>query len=106
MRTAFPKQTGMLAVAEVVPGGPGASELQSGDILVRVNGNLVSEFVPLESVLDDSVGETVVLDIQRGGRERTIELEVRGPARDHAGRIRRDRRYRHASPVLPAGPAF
>ncbi len=76
VRAAFPKQTGMLVVAQVVPDGPGAKELQSGDILVRVNGSLVSEFLPLESVLDDSVGETVVLDIQRGGRERTIEMTV------------------------------
>ncbi len=77
VRSAFPRQTGMLAVAEVVPGGPGETNLQSGDILTRVNGRLVSEFLPLESVLDESVGETVVLDIQRGGHQRTVELEVR-----------------------------
>ncbi|NNF52478.1 MAG: PDZ domain-containing protein [Gammaproteobacteria bacterium] len=76
-RRAFPRQTGMLAVADVVRGGPAEGELQSGDILVRVNGQLLAEFLPLESVLDDSVGETVVLDIQRGGRARTLELEVR-----------------------------
>lgn len=76
-RSAFPHQTGMLAVAEVIRGGPAEDKLQSGDILVRVNGKLLAEFLPLESVLDESVGETVVLDIQRGGRERTLELEVR-----------------------------
>ncbi len=77
VREAFPAQTGMLAVAEVVRGGPAEDVLQSGDILVRVNGQLVAEFLPLESVLDDSVGEPVILDIQRGGRERTLELDVR-----------------------------
>ncbi len=77
VRATFPRQTGMLAVAQVVRGGPAENVLQSGDILVRINGQLLAEFLPLESILDTSVGETVVVDIQRGGRERTLELAVR-----------------------------
>ncbi len=77
VRATFPRQTGMLAVAQVVRGGPAENVLQSGDILVRINGQLLAEFLPLESILDASVGETVVVDIQRGGRERTLELAVR-----------------------------
>ncbi len=75
-RAAFPDSTGMLVVGEVVPGGPGASVLQSGDILVRINGELVSHFVPLESVLDDSVGHSVEIEIQRGGKAQTHEIRV------------------------------
>src|SRR5216110_3117 len=54
-RKAFPALTGMLVVNEVLPGGPGDGTLQPGDVLVRVNGKLVSEFEPLEQVTDDSV---------------------------------------------------
>ena len=47
-RKAFPALTGMLVVNEVLPGGPADGTLQPGDVLVRVNGKLVSEFEPLE----------------------------------------------------------
>ena len=49
-RKAFPALTGMLVVNEVLPGGPADGTLQPGDVLVRVNGKLVSEFEPLEQV--------------------------------------------------------
>jgi S1-C subfamily serine protease len=57
-RRAFPALTGMLVVNEVLPGGPADGTLQPGDVLVRVNGKLVSEFEPLEQVVDDNVGGT------------------------------------------------
>ena len=41
-RKAFPALTGMLVVNEVLPGGPADGTLQPGDVLVRVNGKLVS----------------------------------------------------------------
>ncbi|MFI4913988.1 MAG: hypothetical protein ACHQAR_02215, partial [Steroidobacterales bacterium] len=46
------------------------------DVLVRVNGQLVTRFEPLESVLDDSVGGTVELQLQRGGKVFTTKLTV------------------------------
>ncbi|NNF66545.1 MAG: PDZ domain-containing protein [Gammaproteobacteria bacterium] len=76
MRQAFPESTGMLVVSEVVPGGPGAEVLQSGDILVRLNGQVLNHFVPLESVLDENVGQTVQLEIERGGNTQTHDIRV------------------------------
>ncbi len=67
-RSTFPDQTGMLIVDQVIPDSPAAGKLEPGDILLRINGELVTEFVPLESVLDDSVGGEVLLDLERGGR--------------------------------------
>jgi S1-C subfamily serine protease len=75
-RKAFPALTGMLVVNEVLPGGPGDGTLQPGDVLVRVNGKLVSEFEPLEQVVDDSVGGTVDLDLERGGKPISAKLKV------------------------------
>ena len=75
-RKAFPALTGMLVVNEVLPGGPGDGTLQPGDVLVRVNGKLVSEFEPLEQVLDDSVGGTVDLELERGGKPLSAKLTV------------------------------
>ena len=75
-RRAFPALTGMLVVNEVLPGGPADGTLQPGDVLVRVNGKLVSEFEPLEQVTDDNVGGTVDLDLERGGKPITAKLSV------------------------------
>src|SRR6188768_3166983 len=75
-RKAFPALTGMLVVNEVLPGGPADGTLQPGDILVRVNGKLVSEFEPLDEVIDNSVGGTIDLDLERGGKPLSAKLNV------------------------------
>lgn len=75
-RSEFPKQTGMLTVAQVIPGSEAANKLAPGDILIRVNGELVTQFVPLASILDANVGETISLEIERGGRRLAHELIV------------------------------
>jgi pro-apoptotic serine protease NMA111 len=75
-RKAFPALTGMLVVSEVLPGGPADGTLQPGDVLVRVNGKLVSEFEPLEQVTDDTVGGTVDLELERGGKPISAKLNV------------------------------
>ena len=74
IREGFPQATGMLVVERVVPGSPVTGLLEPGDVLVRVNGDWVTGFVPLEDVLDSHVGRRVSLQVQRGGR--TLDLEV------------------------------
>jgi S1-C subfamily serine protease len=68
VRMFYPDQTGMLTVEQVIPGSPAAGKLAPGDILLRVNGELVSEFIPLAAVLDEHVGEEVEIEVERGGR--------------------------------------
>ena len=67
-RSLFPEQTGMLTIEQVIPNSPAAGKIQPGDILIRVNEQLITEFVPLAALLDDSVGEEVVIEVERGGR--------------------------------------
>ena len=76
VRRTRPDEVGMLVVEQVVPGGPSSDQLDVGDILVKVDGNLVTRFIPLETVLDDSVGGTVTLQIERGGETLDVSLEV------------------------------
>ncbi|KDO17172.1 hypothetical protein SPRG_17434 [Saprolegnia parasitica CBS 223.65] len=59
VRQAFPSANGLLVVAEVLPSSPCHDKLQPGDVLLRVNGQLLHEFVPLESVLDDAIHASV-----------------------------------------------
>lgn len=68
--------TGMLVVRQVVPGGPADGKLEVGDVLVKVDGEVVTEFVPLEAALDDHVGAPLAVVVERGGKEVAVELDV------------------------------
>ncbi len=74
VRRRFPQETGMLVVKQVVPGSPAAGVLETGDVLVRVDGRILAGFVPLEDLLDDHVGRTLAVQVQRGGR--LVDVEV------------------------------
>ncbi len=76
VRGSFPDQTGMLVVKSVIPGSGAASFLEAGDILVRVDGRLITEFVPLAAVLDDHVGKPLQFAIERGGEALVRSLAV------------------------------
>ncbi|HEY2808857.1 MAG TPA: trypsin-like peptidase domain-containing protein [Steroidobacteraceae bacterium] len=71
-----PKFTGMLVVTEVLPGSQSENVLQSGDILLKLNGHFVTQFEPLEEVLDGSVGGKVEVEVMRGGKPVSATLPV------------------------------
>ncbi|MEC7242742.1 MAG: trypsin-like peptidase domain-containing protein [Myxococcota bacterium] len=68
--------TGMLRVKDTLPGGPAGAHFQPGDILTHLNGRLVTTFLPLEEVLDESVGEEVSIRVERGGEAIEAVLRV------------------------------
>ncbi|KAL6007348.1 Protease Do-like 7 [Asimina triloba] len=69
-------ETGMLVVDSVVPGGPSHKRLEPGDVLVRVNGEVITQFLRLETLLDDRVDKSIDLEIERGGTSLTVKLPV------------------------------
>ncbi|CAI7816156.1 unnamed protein product, partial [Closterium sp. NIES-54] len=75
-REAGAAETGLLVVDSLVPGGPAEGSLEPGDILVRVNGKVLTQFLALEAILDDAVGGTVTLDVERGGAPLSLALTV------------------------------
>ena len=75
-RSMNPDRTSMLTVGHVIPDSPAYGKLASGDILIRVNGKMITEFVPLESILDNSVGDDVEIEIERGGRKIVQTIRV------------------------------
>ncbi|XP_016570153.1 protease Do-like 7 isoform X5 [Capsicum annuum] len=71
-----PTETGMLVVDSVVPGGPAHNHLEPGDVLIRMNGEVVTQFLKMETLLDDSVEQKIELQIERGGTPLTVNLLV------------------------------
>ncbi|HEX6928095.1 MAG TPA: trypsin-like peptidase domain-containing protein [Gammaproteobacteria bacterium] len=76
VRDAREHETGMLVVSLVQPAGASDGLLQPGDILVRVNGELVTSFARLEGIIDDSVGQVLAVDVERGGKPLSLEISV------------------------------
>ncbi|CAA0381199.1 unnamed protein product [Arabidopsis thaliana] len=69
-------ETGMLVVDSVVPSGPADKHLEPGDVLVRVNGTVLTQFLNLENLLDDGVGQILELEIERGGQPLSVSVSV------------------------------
>ena len=77
MRSAYPKLTGMLAVADVQPGSAADGVLAPGDILVAIDGKPTPEFFALEDVLDSHVERQINVEVQRGRETRSARLDVK-----------------------------
>lgn len=67
---------GLLVVDSTVPGSPADGVLEPGDVLVRVQGEVVSHFLQLEELLDEAVGHTIELQLERGGKPLVVHLPV------------------------------
>ncbi|OQO11318.1 Pro-apoptotic serine protease [Cryoendolithus antarcticus] len=76
VREKFPKENSMLVAEVILPDGPGHKKLEEGDVLIKVNGELLTQFIRLDSILDSSVGGKVSLLVQRGGQDVQVELTV------------------------------
>ncbi|KAF9935203.1 hypothetical protein FBU30_006288 [Linnemannia zychae] len=76
VRASFPDEIGMLVAETVLPKGPAAGFLEEGDILVSINGELITKFVPLEDCLDRNVGNEIEILAERGGEQRRVKITV------------------------------
>ncbi len=75
-RSSQPEQTGMLVVEQVIPDSAADGKLAPGDILIRINGKLVTAFVPLGALLDSHVGQEIDIELERGGRQVMATVRV------------------------------
>ena len=76
IRKGFPKETGMLVAETVLPEGPADQLIEEGDVLIKVNGELLTQFVRLDDILDSSVGGKVRVLVQRGGKDIEVDIGV------------------------------
>lgn len=63
------KTLGMLVVESTLPGSPAHGVLETGDVLVRMDGSIVTHFQQMAEILDDAVsaGAVVRLELERLG---------------------------------------
>ncbi|KAF2157822.1 putative nuclear serine protease HtrA2/Nma111 [Myriangium duriaei CBS 260.36] len=75
-RKQFPKETGMLVAEVILPKGPADAKLEEGDVLIKVNDELLTRFIRLDEILDESVGGQVKVLVQRGGDDVEVTVDV------------------------------
>lgn len=75
-RKAFPKENNMLVAEIILPDGPSHNKVEEGDVLIKVNGEMLTQFIRLDDILDSTVGKTVKLLLLRGGDEVEVEIGV------------------------------
>ncbi|KAH8548283.1 trypsin-like cysteine/serine peptidase domain-containing protein [Umbelopsis sp. PMI_123] len=76
VRTIYPTETGMLVVKSRLPRGPADGKLVPGDILLRVNNEMVVNFNQLFGVIDESVGQAISMSVARGSNVLQLDLTV------------------------------
>lgn len=74
-RKSFPKSSGLLTVDEVIPESQAeALGLKPGDVLIRMNGKRICDFVSFEEIIDSS--EQVTLNLRRGTEDIEVNLDT------------------------------
>ncbi|CAJ2513706.1 Uu.00g018250.m01.CDS01 [Anthostomella pinea] len=76
VRKTFPKETNMLVAEIVLPEGPSHNKIEEGDVLLKVNGEMITQFIRLDDILDSSVGKIIRVTLQRGGEDIDTDVPV------------------------------
>jgi len=71
-----PSARGMLEVSTIMPTGVANGILESGDILLDMNGQTIVTFPAYESILDENVGKEISLRIWRYNKSVTVKIRV------------------------------
>lgn len=75
-----PSETGtpkVIQVESIIPRTTGEKHLRASDIVYRINGKLIrDELYTFDAILNDSVGQHVMLDIYRNGEAMSVEMPV------------------------------
>ncbi|KAF0318442.1 hypothetical protein GQ607_014360 [Colletotrichum asianum] len=76
VRQAFPSDNNLLVAETVLPNGPSNHKIEEGDIIMKINGEIITKFERFDDILDSNVNGTIRLQLQRGGEDLQFEIEV------------------------------
>ncbi|KAL1915204.1 uncharacterized protein VTP21DRAFT_7480 [Calcarisporiella thermophila] len=76
VRARFPDENGLLVVRSLLPRGPADNVLVPGDIIVKLQGEMIANFNQLFAVVDNMVGEEIEFMVCRGKSLLNVRLRV------------------------------
>ncbi|MFK7890510.1 MAG: trypsin-like peptidase domain-containing protein [Granulosicoccus sp.] len=76
VRNSSTSPKGMLVVKQVIPGGTAKDLLEPGDILVSIDGSLITVFDELEALLDSAIGRQLQISLIRQGKPTNVLITV------------------------------
>ncbi|KAM0551218.1 hypothetical protein ACHAPJ_008563 [Fusarium lateritium] len=74
LRKSFPGENNAIVASDVLPEGPSHDKLKEGDILIKINGEVVTQFLRLNTIFDENIGQTVRILVQRDGED--VEQDI------------------------------
>ncbi|KAK1656694.1 hypothetical protein BDP55DRAFT_739944 [Colletotrichum godetiae] len=76
VRQKCPDENSLLVAEAILPNGPADQKIEEGDIIMGINGEIVTKFDQLNDILDSSVHNLIRLQLQRGGEVIEVDVEV------------------------------
>ncbi|KAM5363203.1 hypothetical protein ACJA88_013641 [Fusarium oxysporum] len=76
LRKRFPGDNNALVVLNVLPEGPSDGKLKQGDILIKIDGDLITQFLRLNEIFVSNIGKTVRILVQRDGHDIEEDIPV------------------------------
>lgn len=76
LRESFPGQDNLIVAADVLPEGPSDGKLKEGDILIKINDELITQFLRLNTIFDENIDQIVRVLVQRDGEDVEEDITV------------------------------
>ena len=70
------KDNGLLVAKRIIKDSPAYNHIKSGDILTRINGNPISDYIDLANHLDSNVDEEISIELERSGKKISFSVLV------------------------------
>ena len=70
------KDNGLLVAKRIIKDSPVYNHLKSGDILTRINGNPISDYIDLANHLDSNVNQEISIELERSGKKISFSVIV------------------------------
>lgn len=76
LRKSFPGEDNLIVAVDVLAEGPSDGKLKEGDILIKINGELITQFLNLNTIFDENIDQTIRVLVQRDGEDVEEDITV------------------------------
>ncbi|WP_146216765.1 trypsin-like peptidase domain-containing protein [Glaciecola sp. KUL10] len=75
-KESMPQANGLLVVEQIATDSPADTKLQVGDLLLSLDEQVIPDFFTLESYLNEHVGQTIKVTVERASTKQSFDIEV------------------------------